>query len=238
MKIDVAYFSDRGGREKNDDAFRVVNDGQKLFAFVGDGLGGYADGRVASETAADVMVKTWKVQDFLSKEELEKAVFEADMAVKEKQKEQYGDMKTTLVALTIHQNQARWAHVGDSRLYHFQNGVLLEQTLDHSVSQIAVLLEEIRQEDIRFHVDRNKVLRALGSDNAKPDVSDVKNLYGAEAFLLCSDGFWEYVYENEMEDCLKNTKSAEEWLCAMKTYVYNRVPQNHDNLTAVAVIYK
>ena len=145
-------------------------------------------------------------------------------------------MKTTLVVLSVEDDLAKWMHVGDSRLYHFTDGKLRRQTMDHSVSQVAVLMGEITQNEIRFHEDRNRVLRALGSENAKPDISSTIKLSGQrDAFLLCTDGFWEYVYENEMEQSLEKAENPGQWLDEMLKTLRTRVPEDNDNFSAAIV---
>ena len=128
-------------------------------------------------------------------------------------------------------------HIGDSRLYHFRDGKLLKQTTDHSVSQMAVFMGEITTHEIRFHEDRNKVLRALGSNSAKAEISEETELEeGRDAFLLCTDGFWEYVYEQEMEQALSQADSPKDWIRRMQKILQTRVPADNDNFTAAAVI--
>ncbi len=236
MKISTAYISDIGGREYNDDTAKIFSIGKGICAFIGDGLGGYAGGKIASEAAAQAIEVCGKRGRFLEESTMQEAAALAEMAVQKEQKERHGKMKTTMVVLAIEGNQARWMHVGDSRLYHFTENKLKTQTMDHSVSQVAVLMGEIEQRDIRFHEDRNRVLRALGSDNAKPDISTVTELTGnGEAFLLCTDGFWEYVYENEMEAFLAVSKDPKEWLDKMKELIVKRAPKDQDNFSAAAV---
>ena len=54
-------------------------------------------------------------------------------------------------------------------------------------------------------------------ENAKAEVSEeVELAEGRDAFLLCTDGFWEYVYENEMEQCLKEADSPKDWVRRME----------------------
>ena len=53
--------------------------------------------------------------------------------------------------------------------------------------------------------------------------------------LLCSDGFWEYVLEEEMEEELRLAKDPEDWLCRMREHLRGRIPQNNDNNTAAVV---
>jgi serine/threonine protein phosphatase PrpC len=60
-------------------------------------------------------------------------------------------------------------------------------------------------------------------------------LQSGDSFLLCTDGFWEYVYEIEMEIDLSKSRTPAAWLEYMLKRHYARVPENCDNYTAVAV---
>lgn len=236
MKISTAYLSECGGREKNDDTVCISSKEDRICAFVGDGLGGYQGGAEASQIAAKEITEYWKQEGLMTDRQMEEAVRLADWAVKHLQQQKQGRMKTTMITLVVEKEQARWMHVGDSRLYHFLDKKLIEQTMDHSVSQVAVLMGEIEAKDIRFHEDRNRVLRALGSENVKPEISKIVDVSkGDHAFLLCTDGFWEYVYENEMEKLLLKAATPQEWLEDMKQILLARVPENHDNYTAAAI---
>lgn len=236
MRISTAYLSEQGGREKNEDTVCIRRKDNKLCVFVGDGLGGYDNGKFASETAAQTIIEFYDQHDFLNENQMRSAAVLANDKIKEQQIVRNSNMKTTIVVLGIDDLRARWMHVGDSRLYYFKNGKIVCQTMDHSVSQIAVLMGEITQEEIRFHEDRNRVLRALGSDNSKPDISNLTVISDEkEAFLLCTDGFWEYVFEDEMEETLLKAKSPEKWLKKMRGILEKRVPRGNDNYTAAAV---
>lgn len=236
MRIKTACLSERGGRSENDDAVRLHEDGDSAWAFVGDGLGGYAGGWQASQAAAEALFIAARRGSLLADAQLIDAAQQADRAVRAVQRERHGNMKTTLVFLYIEEGRARWMHVGDSRLYHFRGGCLQNQTMDHSVSQMAVLMGEITPRQIRFHEDRNRVLRALGGDNPKPELSPTVMLTGGkDAFLLCTDGFWEYVYENEMEQTLRAAKTPQAWLKSMEAILRTRAPSDSDNYSAAAV---
>lgn len=236
MIIKTAWITDKGGRSINDDTVRVLQEHDSAWVFVGDGLGGYAGGKQASQAAGEALLKASRRGSLLTDAQLLGAAGQAEQAVRKVQKDRSGNMKTTLVFLVIEDGRARWMHVGDSRLYHFHDGALRCQTMDHSVSQMAVLMGEITPQEIRFHEDRNRVLRALGGENAKPDLSPTTMLTGGqEAFLLCTDGFWEYVYESEMEQTLSQAKDPQQWLDSMVTILRSRVPGDNDNFTAAVV---
>lgn len=236
MNVKIATLSDIGGRSNNDDTVMVRQKEDSAWVFVGDGLGGYAGGQMASEAAAAAIMEQSHRGSLLIENRMTEAAEAANRAVREVQETKKGNMKTTMVFLTIEDGRAKWMHVGDSRLYHFRCGQLVSQTIDHSVSQMAVLMGEITPREIRFHEDRNRVLRALGSESAKPEISRTVMLTGNEdVFLLCTDGFWEYVYEEEMESLLHKSKNPEQWLEEMRQILMTRTPRDNDNFTAAAV---
>ena len=237
MKIETAILTNAGGRQINDDTVAVLSP-KGTYAFVGDGLGGYAGGQQASRAACDVMLDYARKGALVSREKMEQAAAAAEKAVCTLQEETAGDMKTTMVFLAVEEGKAMWMHVGDSRLYHFRDGKLISQTKDHSVSQMAVMLGQITQSQIRFHEDRNRVLRALGAAKAKPEISAELETVPGDAFLLCTDGFWEYVLEEEMEQTLSRTDMPQEWMDRMEEILKSRVPDNNDNYTAAAVFCK
>jgi len=76
--------------------------------------------------------------------------------------------------------------------------------------------------------------RDISTDGADIHISEVKS--GCfEAFLLCTDGFWEYVFENEMEIDLAKSDSPEKWIRFMTWRLSRRVSGTNDNFTALAV---
>ena len=234
LKIRTASVSDCGGKSINDDTVKILQE-RGVYVFVGDGLGGYAGGRMASEAAGEILIGLAKQENMTSEASLLQAAERANEAVKQLQEAHSGNMKTTCVFLGIEENMVRWMHIGDSRLYHFRRGKLLSQTKDHSVSQLAVMMGEITLAQIRHHEDRNRVLRALGAENAKPDISKEMEAAPGDAFLLCTDGFWEFVLEEEMEKLLKTVTEPDVWLKEMEKLLRERIPEDTDNYTAAAV---
>jgi serine/threonine protein phosphatase PrpC len=85
--------------------------------------------------------------------------------------------------------------------------------------------------------DRNRLLRAFGvTDNFRAEISEARHLSkGDHWFLLCSDGFWEYVMENEMSAALAKSKNLDAWLKHMLKIHKSRRSKNCDNYSAVLV---
>lgn len=234
--IQTYTLCDRGGKQINDDTVAVFRDKDNVRVFVGDGLGGYAGGKQASETVAGVLEAASSRGSMHTDAQLIQAAAESNRAVFRLQQKTEGKMKTTLVFLSLEKDTARWMHIGDSRLYIFKDGKRTFQTADHSVSYMAVLMGEITLDQIRFHEDRNRVLRALGGENAKPELSAPMDISDGEyTFLMCTDGFWEYVKEEEMEQTLSASATPEEWVRSMEKILQGRVTGDNDNYTAAAV---
>ena len=95
----------------------------------------------------------------------------------------------------------------------------------------------IRESEIRNHPERSTLLRVLGVSWEKEETEYLKPLpqRKCSAFLLCSDGFWELIEENEMERCLAESTTAQEWLDKMAAIVKeNGQGKNMDNNSAIA----
>lgn len=232
--IQYASYSAPGGRPNNEDTvlLRQLNGG-RLCAILADGLGGHGGGKAASMAAASHIVQGWDgtasphTLEFLAREAHQKVLSMQTPGCQ---------MKTTVVVLALDGDRAAWAYAGDSRLYHFEHETLVWQTRDHSASQIAVLLGQITPDQIRFHEDRSRIFRALGQKNGgNVDVGEIALVPGRHAFLLCSDGFWEYVSEQEMEGTLARSRTPEQWLTEMRALLEQRVPSNNDNNSAAAI---
>jgi serine/threonine protein phosphatase PrpC len=236
MKIEVASCSETGGRDYNEDSVRIFNQDGICSVVVADGLGGHGGGQLASSTAADTITEGF-CKDPQIDESIVRQLFSQANDDVIKLQNSSKKMKSTGVALFINESAVIWAHVGDSRLYHYSDGRLSAQTLDHSVSQMAVFSGEITLDQIRHHEDRNKVLKAFGAgEDITAEVSSGLELgSGFHAFLLCTDGFWEYVLEPEMEIDLAKSVTPDDWLRSMCRRLKQRVPDNHDNYSAAAV---
>ncbi|WP_295583881.1 protein phosphatase 2C domain-containing protein [uncultured Lamprocystis sp.] len=235
LTLVTATLSHPGGRALNEDAAGHA-DGCWVLA---DGLGGHGGGEVAAQIAVDTLLAAAAQGPLTDPEALAQALLAADVAIHTRQEAdpRLERMRTTVVVLASDGCAALWAHVGDSRLYHFRDGRIRFQTADHSVPQALVKAGEITAAEVRFHEDRNRLLRTLGNDkDLRPTLAEtLLPLATGDAFLLCTDGWWEYVTEPEMEVALAKSASPAQWLQTMATGLLRRAPMDHDNFTAIAL---
>ena len=237
--ITYSLFTDAGGREINEDYVKAVEkDGNYCFILC-DGLGGHGKGDEASslvaENMADCFLKFGTDGDYIAKA-LE---ISNDLLMQEqKSRNSLAQMKTTIVVLTIINNVARWGFIGDSRLYRFHKSRLIERTVDHSVPQMLVLLKEIKEKEIRFHPDRNRLLKVMGTkwDSEPYEISEPFEIKKDTLFILCSDGFWEFIDEKTMKKMLRRREDPEILIKKMtEEVVENGKNSEMDNFSVIIV---
>lgn len=238
--MESAKYCDIGGRETNEDFVADFESGDNGFYVVADGLGGHNCGEVASSCVAEKMTELFS-ETLQNDTEVMRGYFVgAQEALLEKTEEDSGrkGMRTTAVALAICGNVATWGHIGDSRLYHIKNGEISSITADHSVAYLSYLNGEIKYKDIRKSPDQNRLIRSMGSEGKfKPDITESAAVEEGDAFLLCSDGFWEYISEKEITAALKKSQTASRWLAKMIRVVEKNGRSNpeRDNCSAITV---
>lgn len=240
-RTDYYILSETGSRNYNEDSAVQSAYGEREAFAVADGLGGCGAGDIASSAATKMVAEITLENASISSEELLETIFRSaqeKILFMQKTDRKHSEMATTLAVLLFEGESAQWAHVGDTRLYMFRDGEVLYQTKDHSVPQMLVNMGELEPEEIRHHPDRSRLLYVVGRQwNGRGfDVSPKIRIKKGDAFLLCSDGFWELIEEKQMCSKLLETSSAAQWVEKMKSIVLsNGRGKDMDNFTALAV---
>jgi len=192
-------------REVNEDSIISLPEVQ-LWA-VADGMGGYEAGNVASnmivKSLEDVTNKS-SLNDFV--DSVEDRLIDVNHRILE-----YADIMldgrtlgSTVVTLAIkgHVGICLWA--GDSRLYRLRNNNCIQLSRDHSQVEELVQQGFLTPEEAEVHPDSNVITRAIG---ASPDVYIDINVFSVQlgdTFLLCSDGLYNMVSKEDMQDTIHN----------------------------------
>lgn len=238
---EAAMVSHAGNRAGNEDCIRISKREDEVFIALADGLGGHGRGEVASAMASDMAISIFESKNVISGKELLAEIFEEcqkKLLAEQKKNNDMTSLKTTLVLCHANKECVTWGHIGDSRLYLFRHGRIMERTYDHSVPQMLAAAKKIRESQIRFHEDRNKLLRVLGEEwhGLKYELHNPIKREGLQAVLLCSDGFWELIEEKMMQKCLRKADNVQDWIDAMeKVVLENGRGRDMDNYSAVGV---
>ena len=232
-----------GGREENQDSCGFSDTPLGALAVVCDGMGGLRGGATASSVAVSAVIESVnaaeKSDDPVAA--IKNAVNAANNAVIAKGLEcpELSGMGTTLTLILISSECAYVTHVGDSRVYQLRSGRKVFRTMDDSVVFQLVRLGSITEEQARLAPNSNIITKALGIGEALDfDVERLPYDKG-DRFILCTDGFWGNMPENDFLEIVGKTGDLE----LVMERSFNKVEKagfqskegRHDNLTAAII---
>jgi serine/threonine protein phosphatase PrpC len=200
MKFSVYQISRKGGRELNEDRLGYTYTREAVLLVLADGMGGHPQGEKAAEIAVQVFAQRFVALAKPRLEDvpgfLEETLYIANQAIVDYALEQALDdnPRTTLVAAVLQDGQLYAVHSGDSRLYWTRSGHLVRRTRDHSYQENAELLKHAPP-----HVNRSVLFTCLGSPS-RPlfDALGPQVLQGGDRLLLCSDGLWSVMSDEDV----------------------------------------
>ncbi len=211
--------------------------GKQLFV-VADGMGGHAGGDVASAIAITRIIETDK--SYASAHDAEFALQASLLAANSLLAEtvfehpELTGMGTTVSGILRVGNQLALAHIGDSRIYRFRDGILTQISADHTFVQRLVDSGRITPEEAAVHPRRSVLMRVLGDVDSSPEIDTaVLDTQAGDRWLLCSDGLSSYVSDDKIETVLAAGTSAK---AAADRLVKESLDQGApDNVTVVIV---
>lgn len=226
-------------REDNQDAIQLPNGHPSaergwLYA-VADGMGGYAHGRLASTLALEKLFEAFYGERALpTLHALRRGVELANLGVYTAcQRLGAGRMGTTLTAASVIGNKLHLAHVGDSRAYLIRDNRATCLTNDHTTVGELVRMKVLPPDNVRTHAQRSILTKGLGlSLFVRPDLTQ-HTLKEGDRLILCSDGVWSVIEDQEFAQLAIETKGARELSQRLIDLALER--QTDDNASAITV---
>ena len=244
LALEVALLSDQGGRKYNEDACGHWHSRRHLCCVLADGAGGHGGGDIAARLAVQELIGRFSAAPSEKGAELDHLLrVTNDVLISQRVPgTARQDMHSTVVCLVIDfvGHHAHWAHAGDSRMYWFRGGRVHRRTRDHSLVQGLVDTGLISAEQVRSHPKRSELRSPLG---IAPEVLEVSAGDGGDAvaagdaFLLCTDGLWEYLEDSVIETALAAARHPSAWIGELAVQVRRAASHkaSHDNFSALAV---
>jgi serine/threonine protein phosphatase PrpC len=242
LQVEHAEISLVGAREENQDRVAVVI--QPAAALIGafDGMGGHAEGARAAEIARKTLVARFSALPqplldpltflHLALGQAHAEIVEIGMQLPIEQRP-----RATGAVCVLQDDTAWFAHVGDSRIYHLRAGKVVSRTRDHS--HVELLLQEglISPQQAQNHPMRNYVETCLGGDPLLPEMRIGRSvkLEAHDTLLVCTDGFWSYLSDEDIATSLYSTANLKTALQAISEFAVQRGGGASDN-TSVAVL--
>jgi serine/threonine protein phosphatase PrpC len=242
---DIVYGISNVGRIRtnNEDNFiaqRIWDDSHVLAVAI-DGVGGQEGGEIAAEIAKNT-IRDYLINNPNGEEArlLKEAVNDANNAIyNERQKYPgYSSMSCVLTACIIDDAKGtlNWCHVGDTRLYVFENGLLKKLSHDHSLVGYREEIGELTEEEAMNHPQRNIINRDVGSAMHRPDDDDFieSGSYESEdklIVLLCSDGLSDMLTSAQITACINEGKTLKQKCERLIAEANNK--GGEDNITVI-----
>jgi serine/threonine protein phosphatase PrpC len=236
MKFSVFQISRKGGREKNEDRMGYCYTRESGLFVLADGMGGHPEGEVAAQLALQTISALFQKEARPVVQDVTEFLSTALMAAHHQiiryasEKGMLDTPRTTLVACIVQGSSATWVHCGDSRLYVVRNGELLTRTRDHSY------LEQQNAGVIKMdRVNRNILFTCLGSPT-KPvfDVTGPVTLQQGDRILLCSDGLWGSLQDDQIVGHLA-AKPVADAVPDLVELALRTAGEHSDNVTVIAL---
>jgi protein phosphatase len=228
FRFDVGWITDVGKvRDHNEDTVLVItaahdgDDGPPSFGLLvlADGMGGHRAGEVASSLAARVAAHHITHQSYLpslldqerdaNQPALTEVLIEAVQAANEAVSKEVPGSGTTLICALILGTQAYIAHVGDSRAYTLTEQGLRQITHDHSLVDRLINSGQLTPDEAAVHPQKNVLYRAIGQSGALEVDTHVRKICPGECLLLCSDGLWSSVGEDDIVHLIERASSLQ-----------------------------
>lgn len=242
MRAQYAEISLRGAREDNQDRVTAAVSEQAAMLLVLDGMGGHAEGERAAELARKVLVENfWHTPQplldplgflhlSLGQAHEEVAAIGAGLPIEHRP-------RATCAMCIVQERTAWWAHMGDSRIYLLRDNAVRRRTRDHS--HVEVLLQEglISEAQAQTHPMRNYVECCLGGDPILPEmtVARCQRVLPGDVLLVCSDGFWANLAEEDIVASLFSGAPLRDSLQALADNAVRRAGAGSDNTSAAVL---
>lgn len=244
MQIELALMSERGGRSYNEDACGHWHSERHLCCVLADGAGGHGGGDIASKLAVSHVLQGYANLPAHHPQALEALLRDTnrELLAHRAGNPQLRNMHSTVVVLSIdlQERTALWGHCGDSRFYAFRDGQLVARTRDHSLVQSLIDGGLLDEAGARVHPKRSELYSALGTEGPDLHISVSPApfpLFAREALMLCTDGLWEWVPDEDIATALAIAPGPQAWLNDLgeRVRLAAAARPNHDNYTALAL---
>jgi protein phosphatase len=203
-----------------------------FFCGAADGVSGEKSGDIASALALSVLcgIRLTEKTDIL------RSVMDIHKYLKsEGERRKSANMQTTLCVAAVFHDKIKIANVGDSRAYLYKSGKLNQITRDQSLLQLLYEQGQLSRRQKNTFMHKNIILPALGNihDDPSPEITEIPPLSHGEILFICTDGFSDFVKEEDAEQIL----SRPENLGSRLKLLLNRAVMNgsKDNITLAAM---
>ena len=234
--MEIALLTDVGQKRTNNQDY--VNRAGRTMIILADGMGGHRAGNIASEMAVTDLGVAWVDTQIDTVNEV-REWFANNLEIENQrinqlgQNEAYKGMGTTLEAVAIIDNQAIYAHIGDSRIGLIRGEEYHQLTSDHSLVNELLKAGQLTPEEAASHPQKNIITQSIGQkDEIQPDFGMI-TLEPGDYLLLNSDGLTNMISGSEISDIVTSDISLADKAATLIRFANNA--GGLDNITVALI---
>ena len=210
MPLVYSYNSNKGRKEKNDDAVSVSKNKQgAVIGIVCDGVGSHSNAAYSSNYIVSTLEKEWQDLTFANFNNMKNWLYDRieklNTELYTKSKDNQKKMGTTIVAVAIFDNQVVVYNIGDSSAYALtKDNVMTVVTVEDSFVGALISAGAITEEEAKNHPERHVLTQALATRDNINLHTFIDDLNDYDYFLLCSDGLTNMIEKEEIQNIVRN----------------------------------
>lgn len=210
MPLVYSYNSNKGRKEKNDDAVSVSKNEQgAVIGIVCDGVGSHCNAAFSSNYIVSTLEKEWQDLTFANFNNMKNWLYDRieklNTELYTKSKDNQKKMGTTIVTVAIFDNQVVVYNIGDSSAYGLtKDNVMNVVTVEDSFVGALISAGAITEEEAKSHPEKHVLTQALATRDNIDLHTFIDDLNNYDYFLLCSDGLTNMIEKEEIQNIVRN----------------------------------
>lgn len=210
MPLVYSYNSNKGRKEKNDDAVSVSKNKQgAVIGIVCDGVGSHSNAAYSSNYIVSTLEKEWQDLTFANFNNMKNWLYDRieklNTELYTKSKDNQKKMGTTIVTVAIFDNQVVVYNIGDSSAYALtKDNVMTVVTVEDSFVGALISAGAITEEEAKSHPEKHVLTQALATRDNINLHTFIDDLNDYDYFLLCSDGLTNMIEKEEIQNIVRN----------------------------------
>lgn len=212
MPLVYSYNSNKGRKEKNDDAVSVSKNKQgAVIGIVCDGVGSHSNAAYSSNYIVSTLEKEWQDLTFANFNNMKNWLYDRieklNTELYTKSKDNQKKMGTTIVTVAIFDNQVVVYNIGDSSAYGLtKDNVMNVVTVEDSFVGALISAGAITKEEAKSHPEKHVLTQALATRDNIDLHTFIDDLNNYDYFLLCSDGLTNMIEKEEIQNIVRNNE--------------------------------
>lgn len=229
----TAFISEEGGKLKNNDYFGFVELDKYACYVIADGITDMRDSQSAKEAIVAV-ISAFQNAPGISRRKIKGYLRFANKELL--RGKSYDKLKASLTVVVTNYEKFRYGYAGNTRLRLYRDGRRTLSTFDMSLGQDMVKAEQLTEDKLARHEERNNLYSYLGKAHFQPFVSKKIKLANGDIITLYTKGIWENVDEGELDDVFAETGNEPIEECnKVEDLLLSRQPKDLDNYTFAAI---